>query len=316
MTEPRPFARRAIAAVLGAAAGLPLVVFLAAGCAPVPPPVGGPPEPASLALPGDLAETPVPDGDWRGHRLARCPADGVAPPAVEAKLALCAEYFRGGSGSDGMLELELTMAETGRHPLVLLTLGQLYLMAGQGVPELLPEEGPAADTGDWERNRPRLLGRARALLEETARSRPDDAAVDYLLADVARAGGDAAAAERHAARGRGKCTGGRSFTILRQYQELNLYPARLEANPPPQYPARALQERTAGRVTLDLLLDPDGRVRQVVQVAAPSPDLARAAAEAFRAGRFAAPRVGKYPVWGWLRVATNFKLADDRRTTG
>lgn len=313
MTRPGPVPNRTAAARTAAAAAVAsfLAAVLAAGCAPAPRPADVPTAAGALALPGDLAETPVPDGDWRGHRLARCPADGVAPPAVEAKLALCAEFFRGGSGSDGMLELELTMDETGRHPLVLLTLGQLYLLAGQGVPELLPEEGPAADTGDWNRNRPRLLGRARALLEEAALSRPDDAAVDYLLADVARAGGDAAAAERHAATGRGKCTGGRSFTILRQYQELNLYPAQLETSPSPEYPARALQERAAGRVTLDLLLDPDGRVRQVVQVAAPSPDLARAAAQAFRAGRFAPPRVGKYPVWGWLRVATNFRLAGD-----
>jgi TonB family protein len=233
------------------------------------------------------------------------------PARVERLLGLCSEYFRDGSGSDGMMELELALARGERHPWLLLTLGQLYLMAGQGVPELLPTEGPAADTGSWARNRPRLLGRARELLIEAGRARPDDAAVDYLLADVARAGGDMAGAKSVMAQGADKCTGGRSFRIMRLYQELDLHPAELEATTPPEYPEAAILAGRAGPVALDLLLDPRGRVRQVVVLAAPGEDLARAAAAAFRRSRFAPSRVGKYPVWSWLRVTTNFSLAGE-----
>jgi len=285
------------AALLAAAACAPAPVVRTESAAPAPPPSRD-----------ELHETPVPDGEWRGHRLARCGAEAPVPAAVERELGFCSMAFRGGSGSDGMAELEITMAETGRHPLVLLTLGQLYLLAGQGDPALLPHQGPAADTEDWSTNRPRLLGRARALLEEAGRARPDDAAVDYLLADVARACGEAALADSLAARGRGKCTGGRSFDILRQYQQLNLHAAEVEAAAAPEYPAGALERGDAGRVVLDLLLDPAGRVRQVAVVQAPADDLAAAAADAFRRSRFAPGRVGKYPVWCWLRVASNFTL--------
>ena len=287
-------------------AGLLLAVT---ACAPAPPPREVPPLPPPAAGADDLAEIAPADGAWRGHRLARCPADAVAPAVVEAELGLCSELYRSNSGSDGMIELELTMAETARHPWVLLTLGQLYLMAGQGVPELLPSEGPAAETGDWERDRVRLLGRARALLEEAGRSLADEAAVDYLLADVARAGGDPDLAAELVARGLDKCTGGRAFQIMRMYQDLNLYPAELLATPPPDYPQQAIAAGISGKVMLDLLLDPAGEVRQVVVVATPAPELAAAAAAAFRASRFAPARVGKYPVWAWLRVATNFSLS-------
>lgn len=285
-------------------AGLTLALA-AAAC--TPPPAELPPPPASAAR--DLDETVPPDADWRGHQLARCPRDTDVPAIVEKELGLCWQLFRDGSGSDGIVELELTLAETGRHPLILVALGQLYLMAGQGVPELLPTEGPAADTGSWERNRPRLLARARELLLEAGRARPDDAAVDYLLADVARAGGDFAGADRLAAAGLDKCTGGRSFLMLRQYQELNLYPPELRAAASPEYPEAAVVKGVSGQVVLDVLLDPAGLVRQVAVVSAPSPDLARAAGEAFRASEFAPGRIGKYPVWAWLRVATNFSLA-------
>ncbi len=285
------------------------LLLAAAACAPVPQPRPAPPVAPPAVSIGDLAEIPEPDGPWREHRLARCPADVVAPPAVETELGLCSELFRSNSGSDGMIELELTMVETARHPWVLLTLGQLYLMAGQGVPELLPSEGPAAETGDWPRDQVRLLGRARALLEEAGRSLPDEAAVDYLLADVARAGGDLEGAAELVARGLDKCTGGRAFRIMQMYQDLNLYPAELLATPPPAYPQEAIAAGISGKVRLDLLLDPAGQVRQVVVVATPAPELAAAAAEAFRASSFAPARVGKYPVWAWLQVATNFRLS-------
>ena len=286
------------------------LLLVLGACAPAPDPQSALPPAPPPAGRADLAETPPPDGPWRGHRLARCPTDAVAPPIVETELGLCSELYRSGSGSDGMIELELTMVETDRHPWVLLTLGQLYLMAGQGVPELMPNEGPAAETGDWERDRVRLLGRARALLEEAGLALPDEAAVDYLLADVARAGRDMEGAAELVSRGLDKCTGGRAFRIMQLYQDLNLYPAELLETPPPDYPAEAVAAGIAGKVVLDLLLDPAGRVRQVVVVSAPSSGLAAAAEAAFRSSRFAPARVGKYPVWAWLRTGTNFSLTE------
>ena len=285
-----------------------LVVFLAA-CQP--------PAPKSDAisswLPGAgevmLDETPAADGGWRGHVLARC-EDGEAPSAsARSCLATCYEFYSEGSGSDGMIEMELCLDRGIDHPLVRLTLAQLYLMAGQGEPKLLPVEGPAADTGDWHRNRRRLLQRARSLLESVGDDRPDDAAVDYLLADVARAEGEVVQAAELEARGYGKCTGGASFDLLRQYQDLNRYPARLLALPTPEYPQAAVQANLSGPVVLDLLLDPAGQVRQTVTVRSPGQALTDAAVAAFRDGGYEPARIGKYPVWAWLRVTTSFNLS-------
>ncbi len=223
-----------LAAVL--AGGLVLGLLAGSGCAPAPRPASTPTAPAPLPE-ATLHETPPPAQGWRGHRLARCPQETDPPAAVRKELDLAWDLFHEGSGSDGMVELETTMGRTRRHPLVLLTLAQLYVMAGQGVPELLPTEGPAADTGDWDRNRTRLLARARRLLDEVGRVRPDDAAVDYLLADAARAGGDFAAADSLVRRAAGKCTGGAGFEIMRRYQQLNLYPAELPADAAARVPA-------------------------------------------------------------------------------
>jgi len=257
---------------------------------------------------GDLSETPPPAGSWRPHRLSFCSPDSALPPAVERYLALCSEYFRDGSGSDGMIEMEFGLEAGYRQPLMLLTLAQLYLMAGQGDPDLLPVEGPAADVGDWDRNRVRLLQRAEELLLEAAPGRPDDAAVDYLLADVARAQGDQAEAAVMVASGMGKCTGGRSFAILWQYQQLNNYPPRYLGGPPPKFPQDAVAQGLSGDVVLDVLLNPAGEVRQVVVVESPAATLSRAAEASVRQGGFEAGRVGKYPIWSWLRVTTAFHL--------
>jgi hypothetical protein len=207
-----------------------------------------------------------------------------------------------------MIEMEMGLEAGYRHPLMLLTLGQLYLMAGQGDPDLLPVEGPAADVGDWDRNRDRLLQRAEDLLQEAAPSRPDDAAVDYLLADVARARGRLEEAAELMAAGMTKCTGGRSFAILWQYQQLNNYPARYLGGPSPEYPQSEVQKEVTGDVVLDVLLAPDGGIRQVEEVASPSGALTRAATASLRKGGFEASRVGKYPIWSWLRVTTAFNL--------
>lgn len=277
------------------------------GCSPPAVEEEGPaagPEAAS----NELHEIPVPDGPWRPHRLASCREDVEVPTKVEHYLGICSEYFRDGSGSDGMIEMELGLADGYRNSLMLLTLAQLYLMAGQGDPDLLPGEGPAADVGNWDRNRVRLLQRAEDLLLEAAPSRPDDAAIEYLLADVARARGDMEGAAQLVAIGMTKCTGGRSFAALWQYQELNNYPAKYLGGPSPEYPQPAVDKGIKGDVVFDILLDPAGEIRQLVEVQSPSGSLSRAAESSLREGGFEASRVGKYPIWSWLRVTTAFNL--------
>ena len=263
--------------------------------------------PASARAP---REKPVPDGPWRPHLLRRCVRGDPAPAFIEQALTGCQDLFQAGEGSDAIMELELCLADHGSHGLLHLTLGQLYLMAGQGEPELLPSEGPAADVGDWSRNRQRLLARAEELLQAAVRERPDDAAVEYLLADVARARGDSVAAERSFAAGRRKCTLPRSFEILRRYQALNPYPARLLEGVAPDYPLDALQDGKTGEVVLDLLLNPDGGVSQIVPLTSPHPSLTTAAAAALQRAHFAPARIGKYPIWSWLRMPTQFSLAE------
>ena len=279
------------------------------GCAPVDKvPDTGTVRLLSLDFPGSLNETPVADGNWRGHQLAECAADRDVPANVERLLGTCSQFFREGSGSDGMIELELALEEGINHSLIDLTLGQLYLLAGQGEPGLLPAEGPAADIGNWEKNKIRLLDRSHQLLQRASRQRPDDAVVDYLLADAARAAGDLQLAAEYVAQGMNKCTGGRSIGALRMYQQLNRYPAKYLGGASPEFPAEAVAQQISGDVTIDLLLSPAGEVRQAAAVASPAPSLTKAAFLALREGSFEAARVGKYPVWSWLRVTIAFNL--------
>lgn len=203
------------------------------------------------------------------------------------------------------LELYLRGAED-PDPLVLITLGQLYLMAGQGVPQLVPNEGPAADTGNWERNRTRFLARARRLLGMAGAKRGDDSVVDYLLADVARAGGDPEEAAELVASGLGKCTIPASMDILTRYQELLPSPAEQTGGPVPEYPAELSAKGIGGDVVQDLLVAPDGGVAQVETVSRVDGRLERAAAAACGRAEFRPARIGKYPVWSWVRVTTRF----------
>lgn len=310
-TGASPHRPSAIPRLFGAALAAALVIL--AGCAGSGP--GGPggsgaagSDLPAQSRPAAMNEIPVPDGTWRPHLLARCERDAEVPTEVERLLGISSEYFRHGSGSDGMIELELALEDGFRHSLLLLTLGQLYLLAGQGDPALLPVEGPAADVGDWPRNRQRLLGRAGDLLRECQLQRPDDAAVDYLLADVERAAERFEAALDLARSAESKCTGGRSFRVMKQYQALNDYPSKYLGGPSPEYPERALNAGLTGDVVLDLLLNPRAEVVQVVVVESPSGDLTRAAEASLSHSTFEAARIGKYPIWSWLRVKTAFHL--------
>jgi len=289
--------------------GLVFLLLSAIGCTP-PGPVATDEQDSNpnLSFPGSLMEDPAPVKGWRGHQLSTCPGEGEVPTRIDRLLGTCAELFRDGSGSDGIVELEMALEDGVRHSLVDLTLGQLYLLAGQGEPALLPTEGPAADVGDWSRNKGRLLERARYLLDRAAEDRPQDGAVDYLVGDVIRAGGDADLAAQFVAQGSKKCIEQRSLTILRLYQQLNRYPAKYLGGASPQYPASAMEQGISGEVTIDLLLNPEARIRQAVEVDSPSRTLTIAAFNALQQGQFTAARVGKYPVWSWLRVTIAFNL--------
>ena len=288
--------------------GLILAAVLLNGCAAPQTARRGPVALAGLKVNGSLDETPPPDGPWRPQTVSWCQPEPQVPARVEKLLGLCSTYFREGSGTDGMLELELALEAGQRHPLLLMTLGQLYLIAGQGDPDLLPPEGPAADVGDWPRNRKRLLGRAEKLLTEAGQKRPWDAAVDYLLADVWRAREDFRRADEFVFQGAAKCTSGRGFALLVLYQQLNRYPGEYRGGPGPAYPEDALRRGVSGDVVLDLLISPLGEVRQAVVVSSPAEDLARAAAASLVEGQWDPATIGKYPIWSWLRVNTSFKL--------
>lgn len=106
-----------------------------------------------------------------------------------------------------------------------------------------------------------------------------------------------------------KCTSGRGFSTLVLYQQLFRYPGKYLGGPGPDYPPAALKARITGDVVLDLLISPLGQVRQAVVVRSPSPALSRAAAASLEAGSWESARIGKYPIWSWLRVSTSFSLA-------
>jgi len=296
--------RRPLLICFGVTCGLGLLL---SGCVP-------PPEPASppdtvLVLPELYREQPVPTGDWRPHLLQRCQGEPEpAPVVIRRALAECWDLYESGEGADAITALELCLEDHAPTGILLITLGQLYLLAGQGEPELLPNEGPAADVGNWPRNKERLLTRAEQLLGQAVAKRPDDAVIEYLLADVARAAGDSLASQRSLAAGLQKCTLPSSFEILRSYQDLYPHPARLLEGVTPDYPVTALTDKVTGEVVLDLLLDPAGRVVQVASVSSPDSRLTLAATAALRQARFVPARYGKYPVWSWLRIPTNFSL--------
>ncbi len=256
----------------------------------------------------------MPDSPWRPHLLSRCGDVAAYEPGRGAAAALATSWELYGyhEGGDAVVALELYVGRTKNpDPLVLVTLGQFYLMAGQGVPELVPAEGPAADTGSWERNRIRFLARAAELLEAAGAARPDDAAVDYLLADVERARGEIEDAEFLVASGMQKCTIPASMDILARYQELLPKAAVQQGGAAPEYPPELADRGVGGEVVQDLLVAPDGKVVQIETVRRADRRLARSAAKAFSQAVFQPARVGKYPIWSWVRVTTRFGSGDD-----
>ncbi len=257
-----------------------------------------------------VREVPPPEAPWRPCLPSACRASDPEPlpPRVRRALDEAEELLGYGEGGDAIVVLELALqAEKNPPATLLIDLAQLYVLAGQGEPSLVPREGPAADTGSWPENRRRFLARARRLLRRALEARPDDAAIVYLLADAARAAGRQAAADSLWQEALQRCPYRSSMAILSRRQELSVHPPRQGEGVSPVYPPAAAREGVTGEVDLDLLVAPDGTVRQVDIVASPDGRLSRAAAAAFRGARCEPGRIGKYPVWSWLRAGVVFR---------
>jgi hypothetical protein len=251
-------------------------------------------------------EIPPPDGPWRLHQLSRCDSVAVVAGPERASLDLAIRLFEQGSGGDAVAELEACLREHAGASSVMLTLGQLYLLAARGGGSVVPREGPAAKTRDPARDRAAWLDRAATLLTAAAGLRPDDGVVDYLLAEVARDRGDLESAMATELRGMRKCSYAESLEVVRRYQRVQAYPAQVTSPIVPVYPEAAQKSRRQGRVRLDLLIDPEARVVQV-DIIDGDPLLAAAAAAAAPFAGYQAARVGLYPVWAWLRVSVDFR---------
>ncbi len=112
----------------------------------------------------------------------------------------------------------------------------------------------------------------------------------------------------------GKCLGGRTFGTIQLYQQLTVKPAEFLAGDGPIYPEHSLMNGISGPVLLDLLISPYGEVRQAVVVDSPAEDLSLAAAAGLFRSFFQPGKIGKYPVWSWLRVTTNFTISTETPT--
>ncbi len=91
--------------------------------------------------------------------------------------------------------------------------------------------------------------------------------------------------------------------------EIILSQARYRDAPRPDYPESARREGREGRVLLRVLVDDQGRSKQVeINSSSGSAALDRAAAEAIRRWRFHPALQGEQPVESWLRIPIEFRL--------
>jgi protein TonB len=87
--------------------------------------------------------------------------------------------------------------------------------------------------------------------------------------------------------------------------------ARYRETPRPQYPESARRQGREGRVLLRVLVDHQGRARQIeINRSSGSDVLDRAAAEAMKRWRFYPARDGDTAIESWLRVPIEFRLDD------
>ena len=87
--------------------------------------------------------------------------------------------------------------------------------------------------------------------------------------------------------------------------------ARYRDTPMPVYPENARSEGREGRVLLRVLVDYEGRSKQVeINSSSGSESLDRAAAETIKRWRFYPAHFGDKPIESWLRIPIEFRLAD------
>jgi TonB family protein len=92
-----------------------------------------------------------------------------------------------------------------------------------------------------------------------------------------------------------------------------LMQARYRETPRPDYPESARRDGREGRVLLRVLVDDQGRSKQVeINSSSGSEALDRAAAEAIKRWRFHPARYGDKAVETWLRIPIEFRLADTK----
>ena len=90
--------------------------------------------------------------------------------------------------------------------------------------------------------------------------------------------------------------------------------ARYRDTPRPKYPDSARRDGREGRVLLRVLVDNQGRSKEVeINRSSGSDALDRAAAEAIKRWRFYPARHGDKVVESWLRVPIEFRLDDANR---
>jgi protein TonB len=89
--------------------------------------------------------------------------------------------------------------------------------------------------------------------------------------------------------------------------------AHYRDTPKPDYPESARREGREGRVLLRVLVDAQGRSKQVeINSSSGSEALDRAATETIKRWHFHPARYGDQPVESWLRIPIEFSLADAR----
>jgi periplasmic protein TonB len=89
--------------------------------------------------------------------------------------------------------------------------------------------------------------------------------------------------------------------------------ARYRNTPPPVYPENARREGREGRVLLRVLIDDQGKTKNIeVNRSSGSAALDRAAAEAIRQWRFHPALSGEKPVESWVTIPIDFRLMDER----
>jgi len=213
-----------------------------------------------------------------------------------------------GNGGDAAVVLEEGLFRHPTSPWIRLFLAQIYVQAGQGEPYFMPTGGPAAPAGHWPDDRRRCLERADLLLSRIGGDWRDDGIVWFLRADVARALDQPEVAGDHDLAGRRACTRRESLDFIAELRGLGRKPAEVVTPITPDYPEDCLRQRVEGRVELDLLIDPEGRVAQWTPANRGDRRLQEAAGQAASAAGFQAARVGYYPIWSWIRVSVSFAL--------